>query len=93
MRKLIRRFLALHPMVQDAVVTSILILVYAVVVVATGFSDGWPWWACIAVGGVAGWLMGRVGRYVGEVAQARRDLADDKIAMRDAINRLERGGR
>lgn len=100
LRKIWARYLGLLPLWQGLIVNATLLTIWVVVVLTTDLVDtvvpldGWPGTAGgIVFGAVAGWVFARVGRYVTEVAQARRDLAADADAMRGAIERLERGDR
>ena len=83
----VRRFWA-HPQGRGGAVTLALLIAWCMI---TRFVPIHPWWLGIVVGVVAGLIMGRIGRFVGEIRQAEIDAQDAEVAMRDAIQRLERG--
>lgn len=89
MRDFARRFWA-HPEGRGGAVTLALLITGGVI---TYFAPIHPWWLGGCVGVAAGWIMGRIGRFVGEIRQAEIDAEDAEAAMRDAIERLERGER
>lgn len=79
------------PRAQGMLVATALDVVLIAAMLVTGFPNnlGWPRDVLVAAG--FGFLSVAVGRHVQSVAQAALDLKADRKAMRDAIDRLERG--
>jgi hypothetical protein len=95
MRKLWAWYLGRPPSLRGFIASCLLMMV-ATAPIKIGVEHLWPsapLWMFVLAGSLAGVPCAWVGDYVAEVAQAQRDLDADAVAMRDAIERLERGDR
>lgn len=101
LRKVWARYLRLPPRRQGLVATVAAYLAWSVPLTALGTlvpsavpGDGpVELVICFLIGLAMGSSSALLGRYVGEVAQARLDLDADAEAMRGVTERLERGDR
>lgn len=84
-------FRRLSPSWLAVLVSYVVLTLWLVFRAITGIGDGWPWWLLFLFDGALVWVCSRIGRYVGEVRQARLDGEVAERDMGDMIRRFERG--